>query len=129
MSVNGRDIAEALAAALAVAGVRTYAYAPDTFAPPGIVVGSPAMDWQTAERTFCSQVWAFPVTVAVSRNTDREAQSGLFDVVDAIAEVLADDHDLGGLVQTSRLMTAVPTTVTANGQEFPAYQLTVNVLA
>jgi len=128
MSVNGRDIAEALAAALSVAGVRTYAWLPDTFVPPGIVVGQPAMDWQT-ERTFCTQVWVFPITVAVSRNSDREAQAGLYDVVEAVAEVLSDDHDLGGLVQTSRLTTAVPTVVSANGQEFPAYQLTVNILA
>ena len=128
MSVNGRDIAEALAAALSVAGVRTYAYNPDTFVPPGIVVGSPAMDWET-DRTFCTRVWVFPITVAVSRNSDREAQSALFDVVDAIADALADDHDLAGLVQTSRLLAAAPTTITANGQEFPAYQLTVNILA
>ena len=128
MGVNGRDIAEALAAALSVAGVRTYAYLPDVFAPPGIVVGQPAMDWES-DRTFCTRVWVYPITVAVSRNSDREAQSALFDVVDAIADTLSDDHDLGGLVQTSRLTTAVPTTVTANGQEFPAYELTVNILA
>jgi len=128
MSVNGRDIAEALAAALSVAGVRTYAYNPDTFVPPGIVVGQPTMDWES-DRTFCTLTWVFPITVAVSRNTDREAQSALFDTVAQIADVLADDHDLGGLVQTSRLLAAAPTTVTANGQEFPAYLLTVNILA
>jgi hypothetical protein len=128
--VNGRDIAEALAAALAVIpDVRTYAYGPDNFLPPGISVQQPTMNWESGSRTFCAIQWTYPLLVAVARNSEREAQASLYRLVEAISDVLAEDHDLGGLVQTARLTTASPATVTSNGQEYPGYSLTVEVIA
>jgi hypothetical protein len=127
---NGQDIAEALAGALSVIpDVRVYAWMPDTFNAPGIVVGQPAMDWEGDGRTFQNISWEFPVAVVVLRNTDREAQAALYRLVEAVADVLAEDHDLGGLVQTSRLLNASPTTVTTNGQELPAYALAIRIIA
>jgi hypothetical protein len=127
---NGQEIAEALATALSVIpDVRTYAWMPDSFSPPGIVVGQPSMDWEGDQRTFCNIAWEFPLTVAVLRNTDREAQAALYRVVEAIGDVLSEDHDLGGHVQTSRLLNANPVIISSSGQEFPAYVITVRVIA
>jgi hypothetical protein len=128
--VNGRDIAEALTASLSVIpGVRIYAYGPDNFLPPGIAVQQPSMNWDTQNRTFDAIQWTFPLLVAVARNSEREAQASLYRLVEAISDVLAEDHDLGGHVQTARLTTASPATVTSNGQEYPGYSLTVEVIA
>ena len=128
--VNGADIAAALASALSVIpDVRTYAYGPDTFLPPGIAVQQPSMNWEAGNRTFDAITWQFPLLVAVPRNTEREAQASLYRLVEAISDVLAEDHDLGGFVETARLLNASPATVTSNGQDYPGFALTVEVIA
>lgn len=127
--MNGQAIADALASALAVIpGVRIYPYPADTFLPPGIAVGRPDQDF-TTDRTFCTKTWLYPVTVAVSRNTDREAMTTLYSTMEAVEDVLSEDHDLGGLVQTARILEGHPVTVPSQGQEFPAHTYTVSVLA
>jgi len=128
--VNGRDISEALAAALSVIpDVRVYAYGPDSFLPPGIAVQQPTMNWEAGNRTFSAIQWTYPLLVAVARNSEREAQASLYRLVEAISDVLAEDHDLGGVVQTARLTTASPATVTSNGSDYPGYSITIEVIA
>jgi hypothetical protein len=128
--VNGREIAEALAATLsAIPDIRIYAYGPDNFLPPGIAVQQPTMTWETQNRTFGAIQWTFPLLMAVARNSEREAQNSLYRLVEAVSDVLAEDHDLRGTVQTARLTTASPATVTSSGQEYPGYSLTVEVIA
>lgn len=70
-------IREAIATALgAIAGLRTFAYIPDSVSPPCAVVGAPEVDF---DRTMARGADAIrlPVRVLVARATDRTAQAAL----------------------------------------------------
>ena len=127
---NGRDISEALAAALSVIpDVRVHAFAPDTFLPPGIVVQQPVMTWETQNRSWCTIQWEFPIAIAVSRNQDRAAQHALFNLVEAVGDVLAENSTLDDIVNHTQVISANPGSITSGGIEYPVYILTARVIA
>jgi len=127
---NGQDISEALAASLStIPDVRVHAFAPDTFLPPGIVIQQPVMTWETFNRSFCTIQWEFPIAVAVSRNTDRAAQTELFRLVEAIGDVLAENSTLDDVVNHTTVINATPGTITSQGIEYPSYVMTARVIA
>jgi len=128
--INGTDLAEALATLLGeILDIRVHPYPPDTFLPPGAVVGQPTLSWETDNRTFTAIQWTFPITLAVARPTEREAQMELLRMVEAVGDVLAESADLGGLAQSTRLMSAAPAQVTASGIDYPAYLCSAEIIA
>lgn len=128
--LNGNEVAEALASTLgSIQGLRTYAYMPDTFNPPGAVVGQPDILLDGVERTFCSALWDFPLHLVTNRTSERQAQSDLYGFLDAIIKAVDQDPTLGDVAQQARVLDARPETVSVNGQEFPGYVIRTQVLA
>jgi hypothetical protein len=121
------DVAAILAGVLEVVpGLRTYAHVPDTFRPPGAVVGLPTIDYADSSAGFCSASHDFPVTLIVSRSNDREAQAELSRLLAEVVSAL-DVANVAGV--TIRPQTATPTTASVGGQDLPAYSLRVLVHA
>lgn len=129
--MNGQQVAEALAGVIGtVEGLRSYAYMPDTFVAPGAVVGQPDMLLEGGTRTtFCTVEWSYPITLAVARGSERQAQLDLFGFLDGIVEAINADPQLGGAAMTATVTDARPVTASVNGQDLPAYTVNIRVLA
>lgn len=126
--------ATALAAAIAeslegLAGVRVWTFASDTALPPAVVVERPTITWASTERTFSNAHWEWPLTVVVGRAHDKSAHEELDRIVTLVAAALGGDPTLGGVAQFSELQAAEPVVVVTGGQELPAYQLTLSMIA
>lgn len=121
--------AEALADVLgSINGLRSYPLLPDQFSPPGVVVGQPTFDYQTAPEVPCSLQMEVPGYLTVARSSDRQAQVQLLDFVEAIDGVLDKDETLGGRVVHAALLRATPATVSTSGQDLPSYELSFRLL-
>lgn len=128
--LNGNVVAEALASTLgSVPDLRSYAYMPDTFRPPGAVVGQPDILMDGVERTFCSAQWEFPVHLVVIRGTEKQAQSDIYTFIDGIMKAVENDTTLGGVAYMSTVVDARPEVVSSQGQELPGYLIRIQVLA
>lgn len=122
------DVARSLEAILAgVEGCRSYWYVADKFRPPGVIVGQPDIDYVDASAGFCFARWEFPLTVIVSRNSDREAQEALSDLVNRIA--LALDAATPADLFSIEPLDARPVVASVAGQDLPAYTVRVAVRA
>ena len=111
-----------------VPGVRAYAYVADIVRPPAVVIGQPTIDFTDQTAGFCRAVWNFPVVLVTTRSNDRAAQAEmsklLLDVVTAL------EGDTPADVLSVEPLTARPLPgVAVNGQELPAYELAVRILA
>lgn len=121
------DVAATLATLLdAIPGLRSYAHVPDTFRPPGVVIGLPTINYADSSGGFCSASHDFPLTLIVARTSDRDAQAELSRFLAEIVSALdlATPTDV-----TIRPQTATPTTASVGGLELPAYALRVLVNA
>jgi hypothetical protein len=129
-SQDGATLAEALATAITngVDGVRAYDYAPDNFAPPGVVIGLPEIVF-TEDVGTCFAAWQFVIVAAVGRQSDRMAHKELHRLMREVFDALLADRQLGGEAQTLRFNSARPTVISASGAEFPAYEFLVTVYA
>jgi len=124
------ELAQGIADALApIVGVRVWTFASDTVLPPAVVVERPTITWTGADVTFGQAHWDWPLTVVVTRSHDKTAHDELDRIVTAVADHLGDDPTLGGVAQFAVLQSAEPVTVTTGGQELPAYQLTLAMIA
>lgn len=128
--LDGVSVAEALASTFgSVQGLRAHAIMPDTFFPPGVVVGQPDIALDGVQRTFNSAEWSFPCYLVVERIQDRKAQTDLFSYIEGIVQAVVDDSTLGGVVQHAQVLDARPNSVNVNGQELPGYLINVQILA
>ena len=128
--VTGRELAEAIATQLSgIANCRVYAFNPDTFQPPGIVVGQPSLSWNTPDRTFGQIQWTFTIVVAVARPNDKTPHDELDRLLLAIADVLGEDPSIGGIASYSQLIDASPAPVVTGGVDLPGYIATLEVIA
>jgi hypothetical protein len=122
------EVAQVLADLLAtVEGLRVEPYVSDKSRPPVAVVALPTITWDDPEAGFCWASWEFPITVITARNSDRDAQADLSRLVRDVAGAL--NHAPVAGVHDIQLLDARPTTATIAGQELPAYQVRVKVLA
>ena len=110
-------------------GLRAYAWMPDTFNPPGLVVGQPDLAYEGVQRTFCTAAWSFPLFLAVARTSDRAAQDTLFGFVDQVVDAITSDPTLGGAARTTTVTTATPAVHTSPAGELPGYTITCDVMA
>jgi hypothetical protein len=110
-----------------VAGVRVYAYVADIVRPPAAVIGQPVIDFTDSSAGFCRATWAFPVTLVTTRSNERAAQAEmsklLLDVVTALG------GDAPGVLSIEPLEARPLPGVAVNGQELPAYELSVRIRA
>jgi hypothetical protein len=127
---DGATLAAALASAIeaGVDGVRVYDYAPDSFAPPGVVVGLPSIVF-TEDVGLCFAAWEFTIVAAVGRQSDRMSHKELHRLMRDIFDAVLTDRTLGGAAQQLRFQSARPTLITANGAELPAYEFLLTVYA
>jgi hypothetical protein len=122
------DVAKVLATVLeSVPGLRTSWFVNDSARPPVAVVMQPDIDFSDSSGGFCTSVWTWPVTLIVSRSNDRESQVDLGRLVCDVANALNDAQPEG--VFSIEPLTARPITVSLNGQDLPAYQLSVLIRA
>jgi hypothetical protein len=110
-----------------VPGIRAYQYVADITRPPAVVIMQPTLDFQDQSAGFCRAVWLFPVVLVTTRSNDRAAQAEmsklLLDVVNAL------DGDAAGVLSIEPLSARPLPGVAVNGQELPAYELSIRIRA
>jgi len=112
-----RDRAEALSEALStVDGARVYTDPAATIDPPGIVLGPPALFWESG----CLQPTSARFLVYVVETNDDRAIERLWDLVPQVSAVV-------DLLPSAAVITANPGTYTSGGTELPAYLIQVEV--
>lgn len=122
------DVATALSAELeAIDGLRVSWYVADTARPPIAIIAQPTIDYTDQTAGFCSASWDFPITIVVSRNADRDAQTELSRLVSEIAQALQAATPPG--IFDIQPTIARPIAVTLAGAELPAYELRATVRA
>jgi hypothetical protein len=122
------DISQELAEVLTgVEDLRPYWYVSDAVRPPAVVIGMPSVDFQDTLGGFCASTWSYPLTLVVGRNNDREAQKALSHYLQLVTTKLAKASVPS--IQLIEPVDARPITVSINGQDLPAYALTVRVRA
>jgi hypothetical protein len=111
-----------------VPGLRAYPYVADTVRPPAAVIGQPELDFTDVSSGFCRATFLFPVTLITTRSNERAAQAEmsklLLDVVTALGGDAPD-----GVLSIEPLNARPLSGVAVNGQELPAYQLTIRIRA
>jgi hypothetical protein len=127
-SVQTVDIASALEDVLSgVDGLRAYRYVADSVRVPAAVVALPTIDYADPESGFCTATWSFGISIIVSRSSDRASQDALSQMVSDVVQAL-DAAQLDGVLAVE-VLSAVPTSITLNGQDLPAYTVRVQVRA
>lgn len=111
-----------------VPGVRVYPYVADTIRPPAAVIGQPVIDFQDQSGGFCRAVWLFPVTLITTRSNERTAQAEMSQLLLDVVAALDGDAP-GGIVSIEPLSARPLPGVAVNGQELPAYELSVQIRA
>jgi len=123
-------VTEALSGVFAtIDGLRSYAYFPDTFQPPGVVVGHPEIAFTGDHVTICSNDLTFPCHLVVARSSDRAVASTLFDFLDQMIAAVEGDSTLGGACELAQVLSASPETVAVNGTELPGYLVQIRTIA
>lgn len=121
------DVAQVLASLLeTVDGLRVYEYVPDTFRPPGVVLGQPLIDFADQGAGFCSATWTYPCNVITARANERGAQRAMSKLLLDIVSALSADVDG---VFSIEPQDARPIQVAVGGQELPAYLLNIRIRA
>jgi hypothetical protein len=110
-----------------VPNVRVYAYVADIVRPPAAVIGQPVIDFADQSSGFCRATWTFSVTLVTTRANERAAQAEmsklLLDVVTALG------GDAPEVLSIEPLQARPLSGVAVNGQELPAYELSVRIRA
>jgi hypothetical protein len=106
--------AELVAALKTVQGIRTYPEPMVAVAAPGLVVGIPALEWQTTCLDPTTARW--PVYLVVQKD-DRSA-SRLFEMLPRVTAALDGVRD-------AAVVRADPTTYPHDSGDLPAYLITV----
>ena len=97
--------------------LRVYTQILDSLRPPCVVIAQPTLTFNDPESGFCAASWAFGLTLLVSRNQDRAAQSalsqGVLDIVSAL-----DAADPAGVLAIEP-QDATPVSITLGRTEVP----------
>lgn len=111
-----------------VPNLRVYPFVADTVRPPAAVIGQPTVDFADQSGGFCRAVWMFPVTLITTRANERVAQGEMSKLLLDVVTALGGDAPDG--VLSVEPTTARPLAgVAVNGQELPAYELSIRVRA
>jgi len=124
------DVAQVLAGLLSgVSGARTAWFVSDALRPPCIVVGQPDLDFTDPTSPYCFATWTFPLTIAVPRNNDRDAQKALSQLVLDVVTALSSDNDAP--LFSIEPLDARPLAggVAIGGVDLPAYLLHIRIRA
>lgn len=127
------DIAEILAGILDdIEALRVFWYVSDFTRVPAnggaLVVMQPSVDYLDQASAFCSATWTFPLTLAVARANDRDAQMLLSRLLQEITSALGSAIPPNGILSIDPV-DARPTAVNVSGTELPGYAITVRVRA
>ena len=121
------DIAGALQTMIeTVPGLRVYPFIADTVRPPAAVIGQPSIDFTDQSGGFCRAVWTFQVTLVTTRANERAAQAEMSQLILDVVTALEGDAPV---LSVEPLEARPLTGVTVNGQELPAYALTIRIRA
>jgi hypothetical protein len=111
-----------------VPGLRVYPYIADNVRVPAAVIGQPTIDFTDQSAGFCRAVFLFPVTIVTTRSNERAVQAEmskfLLDVVNALDGYVSED-----ILSIEPLSARPLPGVAVNGQELPAYELSVRIRA
>jgi hypothetical protein len=111
-----------------VEDLRVYPYVADNVRPPAAVIGQPTIDFADQSGGFCRAVWLFPVVIITTRSNDRAAQAEMSKFLLGVVGAL--DGDTAAGVTSIEPLSARPLAgVAVNGQELPAYELSVRIRA
>ena len=124
-----KDVASVLHGLIdAVDGLRVYPYVADVIRPPAAVIGQPSLVFTDQSSGFCKATWSFPVTLITTRSNDRAAQAEMSKMIlDVVTALDGDAPD--GILSIEPLSARPLAGVTVNGQELPAYELTIRIRA
>jgi hypothetical protein len=111
-----------------VEGLRVFPFVADTVRPPAAVIGQPTLDFQDQSGGFCKAVWLFPVIIITTRSNDKAAQAEMSKFLLAVVGSLDGDAP-DGLLSVEPLSARPLSGVAVNGQELPAYELSVRIRA
>lgn len=133
MSMTPSAVRDGLKTRLAtITGLRTYDIIPDGLALPAAVVGLLSLDFDMSmQRNLDSG--DIEVMVIVGRMSERAAQDKLDAYLagsgsGSIKAAIEGDTTLGGSVQTCRVLSASPTTITVSGAEMLCYRYQIEVI-
>lgn len=127
------SVRDGLKTALAtITGLRTYDIIPDGIAPPAAVVGLLSLDFDMSMGRYLDHA-DIEVMVIVGRMSERAAQDKLDAYLagsgsGSIKAAIEADTTLGGSVQTCRVLSASPTTITVSGADMLCYRYQIEVI-
>lgn len=133
MSMTPSSVRDGLKTALAtITGLRTYDIIPDGIAPPAAVVGLLSLDFDMSMGRYLDHA-DIEVMVIVGRMSERAAQDKLDAYLagsgsGSIKAAIEADTTLGGSVQTCRVLSASPTTITVSGADMLCYRYQIEVI-
>lgn len=115
-----------------ITGLRTYDIVPDGIAPPAAVVGLLSLDFDMSMQRYLDH-GDIEILVIVGRMSERAAQDKLDAYLagsgtSSIKAAIEADTTLGGSVQTCRVISAQPTTITVSGAEMLCYRYQIEVV-
>jgi hypothetical protein len=109
-----------------VPGLRVYPYIADTVRPPAAVIGQPVIDFADQSGGFCRAVWLFQVTLLTTRANERVAQAEMSQLILDVVTALEGDAPV---LSVEPLQARPLPGVAVNGQELPAYALSIRIRA
>jgi hypothetical protein len=127
------SVRDGLKTALAtITGLRTYDIIPDGIAPPAAVVGLLSLDFDMSMQRYLDH-GDIEVMVIVGRMSERAAQDKLDAYLagsgtGSVKAAIEADTTLGGSVQTCRVLSASPTTITVSGADMLCYRYQIEVI-
>jgi hypothetical protein len=133
MSMTPSNVRDGLKTRLAtITGLRTYDIVPDGIAPPAAVVGLLSLDFDMSMQRYLDH-GGIEILVIVGRMSERAAQDKLDAYLSgsgasSIKAAIEGDTTLGGSVQTCRVLSASPTTITVSGAEMLCYRYQIEVI-
>ena len=133
MSMTPSSVRDGLKTALAtITGLRTYDIIPDGIAPPAAVVGLLSLDFDMSMQRYLDH-GDIEVMVIVGRMSERAAQDKLDAYLagsgtGSVKAAIEADTTLGGSVQTCRVLSASPTTITVSGADMLCYRYQIEVI-
>jgi hypothetical protein len=133
VSMTPSAVRDGLKTALStITGLRTYDIVPDGIAPPAAVVGLLSIDFDMSMQRHLDH-GDIEIMVIVGRMSERAAQDKLDGYLagsgsSSIKTAIEADTTLGGSVQTCRVLSASPTTITVSGAEMLCYRYEIEVV-
>ncbi|CAB5218977.1 hypothetical protein UFOVP226_15 [uncultured Caudovirales phage] len=133
MSMTPSNVRDGLKTRLAtITGLRTYDIVPDGIAPPAAVVGLLSLDFDMSMQRYLDH-GDIEILIIVGRMSERAAQDKLDSYLSgsgtsSIKAAIEGDTTLGGSVQTCRVLSASPTTITVSGAEMLCYRYQIEVV-